>query len=245
MSEQTSLRELPIFKSLDEATLNRLALDAKFENVEDGAVIFRQGDPASTFVVVVQGFVRLLRIAASGDETVVRILSNGESVTVAPQGAGDLCCVSAEAVGSTCVLKIPAGRFARLTRESRELAEAVMRDARETINALIGEIELLKAYNADQRLARFILALCPSGEETCRIRLPYDKRLIAARLGVTQETLSRAFAKMRDIGVRTEAREVSIESASRLVAHCDSSGRSLRLPSECRAFDAGGVDVIH
>jgi CRP/FNR family transcriptional regulator, dissimilatory nitrate respiration regulator len=245
MSELTSLRELPLFASLDELTLNRLALDAKLENVEDGGVIFRQGDPATTFVVIVQGFVRLLRVAASGDETVIRILSNGESVTIAPMGASDLCCVSAEAVGPACVLKIPAGRFARLTRESLELADAVMRDAREKINALISEIESLKACNADQRLARFILALCPSGVETCRIRLPYDKRIIAARLGVTQETLSRAFAKMRDIGVRTEARDVCVESASRLVAFCENVGRSLRLPSECRVFDAGNVDVIH
>jgi DNA-binding transcriptional regulator YhcF (GntR family) len=78
--------------------------------------------------------------------------------------------------------------------------------------------------------------------EQCRFRLPYDKRLIAARLGVKQETLSRAFAKLRDHGVRTETRDVLIESVSRLADQCDQLGRQSRLPSE-RTPTAGREDA--
>ena len=58
------------------------------------------------------------------------------------------------------------------------------------------------------------------------------RRMIAARLGVKQETLSRAFAKLREHGVRTETRDVLVESVSRLADQCEQLGRQGRLPSE-------------
>ena len=55
-----------------------------------------------------------------------------------------------------------------------------------------------------------------------------QQRLIAAQLGVKQETLSRAFAKLREVGVRTETREIFVESVSRLASQCETPGRASR-----------------
>jgi len=225
MSELPPLRDFPLFASLDEATLHRLTLDAKIETYADGAVIFRQGDAVTVIMLIVHGFVKLLRTASCGDETLVSIRSDGASVNDAPTVAGEVYHVSAEAVGPTTILKLPAGRFTRLLSESPALAAAVIEDAKQKIVELIGEIESLKAQSADRRLARFILSLCPPGVEHCRFRLPYDKRLVAARLGVTQETLSRSFARLREFGVRTETRDVSVESVTRLCLQYDELSR--------------------
>lgn len=240
LPDMPSLRDLPLFSAVDEPTLRRLSIDAKLEAFSDGGVIFRQGDPVSSVVVVLQGYVKLLRVASSGDETLIGIRGRGDSVGDAPALGGETYRVSAEAVGATSVIKLPAGRFARLLRESPSLCAAMMQDAREKIGALIGEIESLKALNADQRLARFILNFCPPGEDQCRFRLPYDKRLIAQQLGVKQETLSRAFAKLRDYGVRTETRDVRVESVSRLLAQCDDLGRGARGAGESAPARSGG-----
>lgn len=218
MTELPPLRDFPLFAMVDEATLHRLALEAKVEAYQDGEAIFRQGDMATAMMVVVTGFVKLLRISASGDETVVCIRSNHAAITESPSSGNEIFHVTAEAVGATCVLKIPSGRFIRIMAESPMLALAALEEAKRTLAELIGEIESLKSHSADQRLARFLLSLCPTEAEHRRFRLPYDKRLIAARLGVTQETLSRAFARLREFGVRTETREVFVESASRLRA---------------------------
>jgi CRP-like cAMP-binding protein len=218
MPEPPPLREVPLFASLDETMLQRLAHDAKVECYESGDVIFRQGDRTTSIVIVLNGFVKLLRIAPCGDETLVDICCNGQSVNEALTLGGDFYHVSAEAVGATRVLKLSAARFAHLLRESPTLAIAVIREATNKICKLFSEIESLKAQSADKRLACFILALCPLGEDRCQFRLPYDKRLIAARLGIQQETLSRAFAKLRDYGVRTETRLVFVDSVTRLAA---------------------------
>jgi CRP/FNR family transcriptional regulator, dissimilatory nitrate respiration regulator len=223
IAETPSLQDVALFARLDDPTLHRLSIDAKIETFDDSAAIFRQGDPVTAYYVIVHGFVKILRIAPSGDETLITIRSDGDSLDAPPGLQGDDHRVSAEALGAVCALKLPAARFARAMQESPPLADAMMRDAKAKIAVLVGEIESLKSQNADQRLARFILSLCAPGVDQCRFRLPYDKRHLAAQLGVTQETLSRAFAKLRDLGVRTETRAVTVESVARLAAQCNDS----------------------
>jgi CRP-like cAMP-binding protein len=231
-AEAPVLRDLPLFSMLDEAILGRLTLEAKVESYSDGAVIFRQGDPVAAVVVILRGYVKILRIASCGDETLIGVRTNGETVGEPPTGANESYRVSAEAVGPTTVVKFPAPRFTRMMKESLALFAAMVQDGKDKIASLTTEIESLKAQNADQRLANFILSLCPPGVEQCRFRLPYDKRLIAQQLGVKQETLSRAFAKLRDYGVRTETRDILVESVSRLAGQCEQLGRAPRLLTE-------------
>lgn len=232
MSELPSLRDLQLFACVDAQTLQRLARDAKIESLDDGEVVFRQGDRAAFVVVVLHGYVKLSRTSSCGDETLINICAAGESLYEALTPDGAAYRVGAEAVGESSVLRLSTARFADLVRESSSLARAVIDEAGRKICGLVHEIESLKGQNAEQRLAQFILSLCPQGEESCGFRLPYDKRLIAARLGVKQETLSRAFAKLRDIGVRTETRDVFVESVSRLMLECCGGDKHPHLPSE-------------
>jgi len=67
-----------------------------------------------------------------------------------------------------------------------------------------------------QRVAEFLASLCPVEKGPSMIALPYDKVLIAARLGLKPETLSRAFARLRTIGVEVRASHVAISDVARL-----------------------------
>ena len=57
-----------------------------------------------------------------------------------------------------------------------------------------------------------------------RFRLPFDKRLLAARLGCRQENLSRAFAALRTVGVETHG--------SRVILHDIPALRGFAVPDE-------------
>jgi len=228
MSELPPLRDFPFFASVDDATLQRLAADAKVETHEDGAVLFRQGDRILSMAFVLRGFVKLTRTAASGDETLIALRSIGSSLSDAPMRGDETHLSSAEAAGPVATLKIPASRFARLLVETPSLALAALSDAKQTIAELTGEIESLKGRSAEHRLVRFLISFCPPDADQWRFRLPYDKRLVAARLGVTQETLSRSFARLRAHGVRTEAREITIESIGRLRTQFEEKARASR-----------------
>ena len=75
---------------------------------------------------------------------------------------------------------------------------------------LAQQVEQLKAQTGVQRLAEFLVSLCPRDGGECTIALPYDKILIAGRLGLKPESLSRAFAKLRSVGVDVHASHVVV-----------------------------------
>ena len=58
--------------------------------------------------------------------------------------------------------------------------------------------------------------LAPVESGSYDIALPYDKVLIAARLGLKPESLSRAFAKLRAVGVAVHAAHVAVNDVGKL-----------------------------
>ncbi len=78
------------------------------------------------------------------------------------------------------------------------------------------QVEQLKAQSGIQRVAEFLASLCPSTAGSHTIALPYDKALIAGRLGLKPESLSRAFAKLRAVGVEVRASHVVVNEVTKL-----------------------------
>jgi len=75
----------------------------------------------------------------------------------------------------------------------------------------------LKLRTTAQRLGCYLLALSKDQTATtASMRLPFDKRLLAARLGCRQENLSRAFAALRSLGVETHGSRVILHDVARL-----------------------------
>jgi CRP-like cAMP-binding protein len=81
---------------------------------------------------------------------------------------------------------------------------------------LVQQVEQLKAQSGVQRVAEFLASLSLAEHGQCALALPYDKILIAGRLGLTPESLSRAFARLRNIGVVVEASNVIVNDVAKL-----------------------------
>ena len=70
---------------------------------------------------------------------------------------------------------------------------------------LVQDIYALKLRSAAQRLAVYLLGRVNESDlSPARFVLPFEKRMLAARIGCSQENLSRAFAALRPIGVATQ-----------------------------------------
>jgi hypothetical protein len=69
---------------------------------------------------------------------------------------------------------------------------------------MVRQVRDLKLHTAGPRLGYYLLTRVNGSEDiTADFRLPFDKGLLAARLGCQQENLSRAFAALRAYGVET------------------------------------------
>ena len=97
--------------------------------------------------------------------------------------------------------------------------------------ALVRQVCDLKLRTTAQRLGCYLLALTDeTAANTVSLRLPFDKRLLAARLGCRQENLSRAFAALRRLGVETHG--------ARVILHDIASLRDYSLPDDSAELEA-------
>ena len=98
------------------------------------------------------------------------------------------------------------------------VATALLASIAHHTETLSDQVEHMKVLGAPQRVADFLVKAARVKSGPTSLTLPYDKALIARRLGMTPESFSRALAILRDHGVQVERDAVEIASLSRLKA---------------------------
>lgn len=210
------LREQPLFRGLDEEARRVLLADARVQRFPRSTVLFLQGEPASRFYVIFEGWIKLFRETEDGGESVIAVFTRGDSFAEAAIFDQKVYPVSAAAVEESRVLMVPASSFIRHLSENSGYALNMMATMSRHLRQLVQQVERLSTRSSTERVAEFLARLCPEGSGPATIRLPLDKALIAGRLGMQPETLSRAFAKLREHGVLSSGGEVSIADVEAL-----------------------------
>lgn len=205
-----------LFQTMPSNLAARILDTASIKKFDRHENLFIQGEKAKFLYVVLDGWVKLTRITPSGEEVVVHVYSEGNSFGEAAALNQDVYPVTTEAVTDCRLLKIKSSVVLALLRDNPELAIAVLGATFKHLHELIMQVEGIKALSGVKRLAAFLLALAPVHEGSCAFRLPYDKSLIAARLGIKPESLSRAFARLREQGVLVARDNVAISKVEAL-----------------------------
>jgi CRP-like cAMP-binding protein len=210
--------QIPVLSGLKPQSLAVLMAAANLLKLRPGHVLFRQGEPATAFFIIVDGWIKLYRVTPAGDEAVLNVLTTGEGFAEAATFTSDCYRTTACAVTRARVLMIPADHVMNCVREMPDIAIAMMASTSQHLHQMVQRIEQLTAQSAMQRVAAFLTSLAPSTKGACTIALPYDKAVIAGRLGLKPESLSRVFAKLRTVGVDVRASHVIVAEMARLRA---------------------------
>lgn len=212
-----------LLSSLQQPHREALFAQSRLSHVERGRTIVLQGQPAHAFFLVVDGWVKLYRTAANGAEAVVATMTTGASFAVPVAIRGMNYPVSAEAATDCTLLEVPGAALRRLITTEPEVGIAVIAEVLQHLQGLVQQVETLKAHTGPERVAELLLELAPEEAREAIVVLPYDKSLIAARLGMTPESLSRAFARLRSLGLTVERNRARIRDVRALRAWLDES----------------------
>jgi CRP-like cAMP-binding protein len=215
--------EIPVFSGLKPQALSVLLAPASVFNLRPGHALFRQGEPAHAFFVIIDGWIKLYRVTPAGDEAVLNVLTKGESFAEAVTFTSGRYPATASAVTPARVMVIPADHVINCIRETPDIAIAMIASTSQHLHRMVQQIEQLVAQSATQRVAEFLASLADRTRGPCTITLPYDKSLIAGRLGLKPESLSRVFAKLRTVGVDVRASNVVVRDMAQLckLVACD------------------------
>lgn len=201
------LREHDLFSSLSTAKLAKLAKHIESLNLYNEQFLFRQGDAADRFFIVVKGQIKLFRIGPDGEEKVIEIKgpgqSFGEAIMFMKRQAYP---VSAQALQDSQLLTIPNHHYLDLLREHPETCFDLLGKLCMRLHQRLIEIESLSHQNTTTRVAGYLLTRLPAdAAHNTTLQLQAPKQVIASQLGMKPETFSRALAnlaKQRAIDVR-------------------------------------------
>ncbi|MEK0085192.1 Crp/Fnr family transcriptional regulator [Benzoatithermus flavus] len=212
------VRSSPLFEGLASRHVADLLRKGGVRRCPRGTVLFIENEPADCFFMVLEGWVKLSRLTAEGDEITLGLFSRGDSLAEAILQQPERYAMTGQAVEPSRVLAIPAQIFLEQVSSSRELCRNTMLLMARRLLAAQQQLEQISRHPTVQRVALFLLRLCRCQRGAATVELPLDKTFIAARLGMQPETLSRAFAKLRQHGVEVNGDRVSIEEVARLQA---------------------------
>jgi CRP-like cAMP-binding protein len=197
---ENTLRSCQLFMGLPAADISAIALFVVPKHVGKGEYLFREGDRSEGFYIVQKGALNVHRVSAAGKEQVIHVFYPIESFAEATLATERGYPADARATEPSTVLLVPKKDFVDLLRKRPELALRMLGSMSQHLRVLVGLLDDLTLKDMETRLANWLLKRCsrPLGDRTVEIKLDRTKRVLAAEMGTTSETLSRTLAKFRD-----------------------------------------------
>ncbi|MFZ5441525.1 MAG: cyclic nucleotide-binding domain-containing protein [Myxococcota bacterium] len=127
-----ALTQVPLFKELPQASLEAMSSGAIQLEVPDGEFLFQEGDEATSFFVVVDGTLELLR-HKDGREVALRHAKKGEAFGLFGLFSAQLRAASARAIGDCTILEISAQRLQQLLHDDDVLHQRLLGFYRERL----------------------------------------------------------------------------------------------------------------
>lgn len=217
-SEIDLLHRTPLFAGLDIKLLENLTKHAGVRDYEEDSLIFSAGDDADSFYAVITGTVRLFILTQDGSESIVHMFSDGESFAEAAMFGDGIFPLNAEVTAGTSLIRIEARPFLDALRADPQIAFSILALLSRHEAFMMAEISQLRRLSPSQRLASYLLSLTDKNrlEDHPRLQLPLAKSLIASRIGIEPESLSRAFNRLSAYGVSCHGDVAEIASVHAL-----------------------------
>lgn len=209
---------LPLFQALQPNQLSVLAESARELRIAKNETLFERGNPAKGFFIVIFGQIKLVITSPSGDEKVMEIIGQRQSFGEAVMFLGRPYPVAAVGLADTLLLYVPKAAVDTLLEQDTGFARGMLAGLSMRVHTLLKDVESQAINSTAQRVIGYLLQRCPEDEsDIATIELPTSKLLIASRLSITPETLSRVFAKLASHGlIEVQGRNIHIPSVRKL-----------------------------
>jgi len=191
-----------IFRGSDKDTIARLARSAHERCYASGETVFARGERPHGVLLVAEGTLKLSLRGANGEQKVVALVEEGRCCACAPAFLDRASALEAIAHVPATVVSIPASAVFGAMEHDVQLARRVLEHLSHRVLSLVDEVEGVTLRRGLGRIAHYIESLLlGNGPGAQVVRLPSTKTLIAARLGIAKETLSRLLHELAEKGV--------------------------------------------
>jgi CRP-like cAMP-binding protein len=215
------IANLAIFRRLPGALVTELVAQARIQHAPRGVSICRRGDRLHGLFAVGYGMVKLGLHGDDGTERVIRLVGPRETFGNATSLLGRPSCFEASALEDCLLAVIPSTAVLDLVGRDADFARGIVLHLADSALGFLAEVEADALPRAIQRVASYLDAAAEpvNGSGTWRVRLPVSKTVVAARLGIKKETLSRLLRELVERGlIAVAGRDIVVNDRPGLAA---------------------------
>ncbi len=207
-----AIAPMPLAQSGGTELINSLAAEAKILHLKKRSPIATFGDRAQRFFLIRSGWVKLFRETLDGTEAIIDILTTDHFFGETALFENNLYPFSAEATEPVTLLSLPLAPVAAELEHNSKFALAMIQTMARYRRHQDMELEHRTIQTAPQRIGCFLLRLADQSKDgDVTVQLPYDKVLVASRLGMKPETFSRALGKLKaDTGIKVDGATIHV-----------------------------------
>lgn len=209
VEDQKEMRELPLFAAVRPEHLEPLLHSSFLQRFPAHAELVGEGEPADFLHVVVDGQVEVFSRYGKR-ETTIAVLTRNDSFILAAVLTDRPYLKSARALTSARILMMPAELVRRTVEVDAGFAHALMTELACAYRSVVKELKNQKLRSSLERLAAWLIRTDTELGGTGTFELPYEKRVLAARIGVAPEVLSRSFASLVAYRVKVVGKTITI-----------------------------------
>jgi CRP/FNR family transcriptional regulator len=217
-----ALRGCRLWRAASDEAVDALAARATVRDVARGTLLASEGDPADSFGVLVTGRARVYYLGADGRQITFETIEATQPLAAIAAMAGSRYPAHIETSTPATIAWLPKEALFDLLEREPGVAKTIIADLAGRLVNLTTVIQTL-ALDVPSRLAAYLfqrsLAAGRPSARGLEIDLGMPKGELAAALGTVPETLSRAFARLRDQGiVEVHGRNVTVLDVRALAA---------------------------
>jgi CRP/FNR family transcriptional activator FtrB len=211
------VRQLSLFRSCGEATFESLIRAGFLQRFPRGVILIHENDPADFLYVVVDGLVEMFGTHA-GRETTLGFVHPMGTFILAAVLKDQVHLQSARTLEPSRLLMIPAESLRSAMHQDSGFMAAVVAELATCYRNLVKELKNQKLRTGVDRLANWLIRAhrLQGGNGTVEIRV--EKKVLASRLGMAPENLSRAFAALGPYGVELNGSTIRLHALEELAA---------------------------
>ncbi|SRR6266508_2561485 len=213
--DSSEIRSLPLFAEVEDGHFDALVGAALLERFPPRAILAEEGKQADFLHVLLDGSVELFG-EMDEQQTTITVLRPVTAFILPAVVAGLPCLASARTINPAHILMIQADAVRSVFGADPAFARAIVCELSRSFRRLLGNLKNHKLRTSTERLADWLLRANAQLGERGRFTLPFDKRTLASRLGMTPENLSRNLKALSGCGVVIHGRDVTLNDPAGL-----------------------------
>jgi CRP/FNR family transcriptional regulator, transcriptional activator FtrB len=210
-------KSIRLFADVPNNHLQELVRTAWQERLPARATVIEQDAACEALYALIEGTVEVLS-GIDEQETVIDVVEPGSVLLLACVVTAIPYVASVRTLSPVRILAVPADGVRQLFDGDKAFARSVAAELSRSSCRMLLDLKSLKVRTSIERLADWIIDAAARANGNGEFRLPFGKRTLASRLGMTPECLSRSLRTLAAHGLQVHGRDVILADRAALAA---------------------------